>query len=114
MANIRRFTDSTHNPRCLLHAEKIDVWCARTVGPLFLTKHLVYKIYVQVILEQFFPQLREEERLYGWFKQDLVTEHTARVCMQALSDATGRELSAEVFRQQIDPVLIPVIFSRVV
>jgi hypothetical protein len=28
----------------------------------------------------------EEERLYGWFQQDSVTAHTARIFMQASSD----------------------------
>jgi hypothetical protein len=35
--------------------------------------------YVQIILGQFFPELTEEERLYGWFQQDLATAHTALI-----------------------------------
>jgi hypothetical protein len=42
--------------------------------------------YVQVVLEKFFPQLTEKERLYGWFQQDSATAHTARMSMQVLSD----------------------------
>jgi hypothetical protein len=44
---------------------------------------------VQVILEQFFSELTEEERLYGWFQQDSATAHTARMSMQALPDIFG-------------------------
>jgi hypothetical protein len=52
----------------------------------FFSKTVNYESYVQVILGQLFPDLPEEERLYGWFKQDSATAHTARVSMQALSD----------------------------
>jgi hypothetical protein len=31
--------------------------------------------YVQVILGQFFSELTEEERFYGWFQQDSATAH---------------------------------------
>jgi hypothetical protein len=44
------------------------------------------KIY---ILGHFFPELTEEERLYGWLQQDSATAHTARMSMQALSDVFG-------------------------
>jgi hypothetical protein len=50
---------------------KVGVWCAvsaRIAGTVFLTN--------------FFPELREEERLYGWFQQDPAAAHT----MHALSD----------------------------
>jgi predicted transcriptional regulator len=45
--------------------------------------------YVQVILGQFFSELTEKERLYGWFQQDSATAHTARMSMLALSDVFG-------------------------
>jgi hypothetical protein len=70
--------------------------------------------YVQAIVGQFFPQLIEKERLYGWFQQDSATAHTARMSMQALSDAFGTELSAVVFGQHFRPILILVTLSGVV
>jgi hypothetical protein len=47
---------------------------------------------VQVIFGQFFPQLTEEEKLYGWFQQDSGTAHTA--CMQALSIVFGDTITS--------------------
>jgi hypothetical protein len=55
----------------------------------FLTKQLIAKDNVQVILRQFLSELTEEERLYGWFQQDSATANTARMSMQALSDVFG-------------------------
>jgi hypothetical protein len=42
-----------------------------------------------VILGQFFPEVTEEERLYGCFQNDSATAHTAHISIQALSDAFG-------------------------
>jgi hypothetical protein len=69
--------------------------------------------YVQVILVQFFPELTEEERLYGWFQQDSATAHIACMSMQALIPS-GTEISALVFGRHIRPALILMIFSSVV
>jgi hypothetical protein len=44
------------------------------------------QLIVKDILGQFFPQLTEDERLYGRFQQDPATPHTARISRQALSD----------------------------
>jgi hypothetical protein len=68
---------------------KVGVWCAvrgRIVDPVFIKETVNCKIYVHVILGQFFPELTEEEGLYSWFQQDSGTAHTARVSLQALSD----------------------------
>jgi hypothetical protein len=68
---------------------KVGVWCAesaRIAGLVFFKEIINFKIYVQVILEQFFPQLREEERFYDWFQQDSGTAHSAHMSVQALSD----------------------------
>jgi hypothetical protein len=64
--------------------------------------------YVQVILGQFFPELTEEERLCGWFQQDSATAHPARtVCLYELCPmSSGTELSAVVFGQHVNRVLI--------
>jgi hypothetical protein len=64
---------------------------------------------IQVIVGQFFSELTEEERLYGWFQQDSATAHTARISLCPMS--SGRELSAVVFGQHVHPILILVIFS---
>jgi hypothetical protein len=66
---------------------------------------------VQVILGHFFPELTEEERLYGWFQQDSATAHTARMSTQALSDVFGDKLSAVIFGQPVHLIYILAIFS---
>jgi hypothetical protein len=45
--------------------------------------------YVQVILEQSFPELTEEERLCGWFQKVSATAHTHCISMHALFDIFG-------------------------
>jgi hypothetical protein len=78
---------SSQNPylthHVLLRPLKVCVLCAtsarRTVGPVFFNKTVNCERYVQVILGQFFPELTQEERLYGWFRKDLATAHTARI-----------------------------------
>jgi hypothetical protein len=109
---------SSQNPHLThevpLHPVKVGVWYAessRIVGPMFLNEKVNCERYVQVILGQFFLELREGERLYGWLQQDSATAHTARMYMQALSESSGTELSAVVFGQQVHPILILVIFS---
>jgi hypothetical protein len=76
---------------------KGDVWCAvsarRIFGPMFFKKKINFERHVQVILGQFFPESKEEERLHGGFQQDSATAHTARMFMQALSMSSGTELS---------------------
>jgi hypothetical protein len=69
---------SSQNPHLahevLLHPMKFGVWCAvsarRIVGPVFFNEKINFERYVQVILGEFFPELTEEERLYGLFEQD--------------------------------------------
>jgi hypothetical protein len=84
---------SSQNPHLthevLLHLVQVGVWCAvsarRVVGPVFSNETINCKKYVWVILEQFSPELTEEEELYGFFQQDLATAHTACIFMQSLS-----------------------------
>jgi hypothetical protein len=70
---------------------KVGVWCAvsarRIVGLVLFYKRVNHERYAQVILGQFFPELTEEERLYGRFQQDSPTAHTAHISMQALLDS---------------------------
>jgi hypothetical protein len=87
---------SLQNPhlthQVLLHPKKVGGWCAasaRIVGLVFFQETINCERYVQAILGQFFPELTEEERLYGWFQQDSATAQTARMSMQALSDVFG-------------------------
>jgi hypothetical protein len=74
----------------LFRPVKFRVWCAVSarmiVGPVFFNETIHCERYVLLILWQFSPELTEEERLYGWFQQDLATAHTAHMFMQALSD----------------------------
>jgi hypothetical protein len=71
---------------------KVGVQCAvsarRIVGPVFPNEAINCGRYIQVILGRFFPDLTEEERLYGWFQQDSAAAHTARMPVQALSDVS--------------------------
>jgi hypothetical protein len=64
---------------------------------LFLNETLNCKRYVQVIFGQIFPELTEEERLYGWFQQDSVTADTARMSMQVCLMFSGTEISTIMF-----------------
>jgi hypothetical protein len=97
-----------------LHPVKVGVWCAlsarRTVGPVFFNETVNCKRYIQVILGQFFSELTEEERLYGWFQQDsaLLTLH---MCLYRLCPIySGAELSAVIFGQHVHLTLNLVIF----
>jgi hypothetical protein len=87
------FSDEASFQFLLLHPLKVGVWCAvsarRIVGPVFFNETINCERYVQVILGQFFPELTEEERLYGWFQQDSGSTHTARISMLALPDVFG-------------------------
>jgi hypothetical protein len=85
---------SSQNPhlthKVLLHPVKVGVWCAvgarRIVVPVFFNETINFKRYVQVILEQLFPELIKEESLCDWFQQDSTTAHTACMSMHVLSD----------------------------
>jgi hypothetical protein len=72
----------SQNPHLLLHPVKVGVWCAvsarKIVAPKFSNETITCKRYAQVILGKLFPDLKEEEILYGWFQQDLSPAHTAR------------------------------------
>jgi hypothetical protein len=54
---------------------------------------------------QFFPELTEEDRFYGWFQQDSATAHISCMSMQALIPS-GTEISALVFGRHIHLTLI--------
>jgi hypothetical protein len=77
----------------LLHSVKIGFLCAvsarRIVGPMFFNETVSCERYVRIVLRQFFLELTEEERLYGWFQQDSATAHTAHMSMQTMSDVFG-------------------------
>jgi hypothetical protein len=79
--------ESTSNSQIPAPTSKFGVWCARRiVEPVVVNHKINCKIYVQVILGQFFPELTEEERLCGWFQQDSATAHAARISMEPLSE----------------------------
>jgi hypothetical protein len=114
MQNNRYWSPQNPHPtqKLLLCPVKVGVWCAvsarKIVEPVFFKESINCERHVQVILGQFFPQLPEEERLYGWFQQDSATAHTAcRLCLMS----SGTELSAVVLDLHIHLILILVIFS---
>jgi hypothetical protein len=53
----------------LLYPVKVGVWCSvsarRIVGPVIFKETINYERSVQVILGQLFPELTEDDRLYG-------------------------------------------------
>jgi hypothetical protein len=89
---------SSHNPQPMTSCS-----ARRVVGSVFFNETINYKRYVQFILGQFFPEITEEERLYGWFQQFSATANTAhtvylcRLCPMSL----GTESSSVVFGQHI-------------
>jgi hypothetical protein len=74
---------------------------------VFFNETINCERYVQVILSQFFPQLTEEERLYGWFRQDSAAAHTARMPVQALSDVFRDRIISSGICPAHSPSLIP-------
>jgi hypothetical protein len=89
---------------------KIVVWCVvsarRIFGPVFFNETINCERYLQIILGHLFPELTEDERLYGWFQQDSATAHNACI-MQALSDVFGDK----IISSGIGPVCSPHINS---
>jgi hypothetical protein len=81
---------SSQNPRVthevLLHPVKVGVWCAvsakRIVRPVFFFNETINcETHVQVIPGQFFPDLTEEEKLYGLISARLsYCSHCTYIC----------------------------------
>jgi hypothetical protein len=70
----------------------------KALGPVFFNETVNCERSVQIILRQVFPELTEEERLYGWFPQDSATAHTAHMSMQDLSNVFGdRNISSDIW-----------------
>ncbi|KAJ4433388.1 hypothetical protein ANN_15647 [Periplaneta americana] len=87
-----------HESPLALHDSKVGVWCAinakRIIGPIFFHETLNADRYQALILDQFFPQLTEEERRYGVFQQDRTTAHTSSSSLRAITDIfEGRVIS---------------------
>jgi hypothetical protein len=78
---------------------------------VFFRKIFNCKRYVEVIRGQFFTELAEEERPYGWFQQGRATAHTGHTFMEALPSIFWTLLSATLFGQHVHPITIVVIFS---
>jgi hypothetical protein len=57
--------------------------------------------YINLILNRFFPELTEEERLYSYFQQDSVTSHTASNSMAAISDVFSDKLLVKAYGQLV-------------
>jgi hypothetical protein len=83
----------------LLYDQKVGVWCAisrnRIIGPIFLDDTINYDGYCKVILHPFIGHLNEDEIARGYFQQDGVTAHTARVSMTLLRDVFGNRIISE-------------------
>jgi hypothetical protein len=94
-----------------LYPVKVGVWCAvsarRIVGPEFFKETINCERYVEVILGQFFSELTEGERLYGWYQQDSASAHSARMSMQALSDVFKTRIISSGIRLASSPYLNP-------
>jgi hypothetical protein len=69
------------------------------------------KLIVLVFLGQFFPELTEEDRLYGWFHQDSTTVQTAHMSMQAFSDVFEERIIGSNIWPASSPDLNPCDFS---
>jgi hypothetical protein len=68
---------------------------------VFFNETINYERYVQVILGQFFSELTEEERLYGWFQQDSATARSADMSIQALSNVfEDRIISSHIWPER--------------
>jgi hypothetical protein len=78
---------------------------------MFFKETINCERYVWVILRQFFSELTEEERVYGWFLQDSATAHTARMSMQALSGVFGDRINSSDIWPEGSPDLNPCNFS---
>jgi hypothetical protein len=88
----RVITDNLHEAP--LHDRKVGIWrgisARRIIGPVFFVDTLHWERYINQIFNSFFfPELTEEERLYGYCQQDLATAHTAGNCMATISDVFG-------------------------
>jgi hypothetical protein len=99
----------------MLHSVKAGVWYAVNAGSMVVAVSFNEtdncKIYVWAICRQLFPELTEEERLYGWFQQDLSTAHTAHIYLCRLCPvSSGIGLSAVIFGQHIQLILILMLF----
>jgi hypothetical protein len=65
------------------------------------------KTYINVILNRFFPELTEEERLYRYFQQDSTLMHTASNSMAAISDVFGDRVISEGLWPARSPDIMP-------
>jgi hypothetical protein len=96
----------------LLHPVRVCVWCAVSARSVAVPVFFKRKICTGH-LGHFFPELTEEERLYGWFKQDSATAHAARMSMQALFDDLGDRIISSGIWPERSPDLNPSnFFSR--
>jgi hypothetical protein len=61
---------------------------------LFFNETFICERYVQVILGQFFPELTEKERLYGWFQ---LLPHTALCLCRLCPMSSGIIISSGIW-----------------
>lgn len=106
---------ATENPHMIHevphHAAKVGVWCAvsalRIIGPIFYDTTVDSHVYVNSILNNFFPLLTRNERLCGWFQQDSATAHTAENSMHELRSVYGDRIISRGLWPPRSPDLSP-------
>jgi hypothetical protein len=101
---------NSQNPRSLAPSRETWSLARRIARSVFFNGTVTCERYALVILEQFFPELTEEEGFYGWFQQDSATAHIACMSMQP----SGTEISALLFGRHIHLTSILMIFPSVV
>jgi hypothetical protein len=90
---------NSQNPQSLAPSRETWSLARRISRSAFFNRTVTCERYVQVILEQFFPELTEEKSFYGWFQQDSATAHIACMSMQALSDTfRDRNISTAIWQ----------------
>jgi hypothetical protein len=76
--------------------DQVGVWCPisrnRVIGPIFLDDTINSERYCEVILSALTEHLNVNETARGYFQQDGVTAHTARVSMTLLRDVFGNRI----------------------
>jgi hypothetical protein len=58
---------------------------------------------------ELFPEITQEDKLYGWFQQDSAALHVCLCTYRPMP--SGTELPAVEFGQYVHPILILVIFT---
>lgn len=110
-------TWATENPHQFLetdlHALKVGIWVAmsrrRIIGPIFFHETITGERY-RAILNDFIPQLHDDELQHGFFQQDNAPAHTARDTQQYLEQFFDNRLISQNLWPPRSPDLTPLDF----